>query len=391
MVQGLIEETGYSVYTDKDAVEQAGEKSGLSQDKIERAFSSRTSVFNKFTHEKESAVAYLRLVLAEKLRDDNLLITGFAGQLIPDEVSHVLKVCLIGSVRFRTSVAMEISGLAERDAIKAIRKNDGDRSAWINNITGKVDPWDPSLYDIVIPMDKKKTGSAVSLIRGHLSGDAVRTTAGSKAAVEDFILAARSEVELANEGHSVDVSAKNGVVTLTINKHVLMLGRLENELKSIVEKVPGVVSVETKVGRDFHQADVYRKHDFQIPSKVLLVDDEREYVQTLSERLMMRDMGSAVTYDGESALDMINGDEPDVMLLDLKMPGIDGMDVLRKVKKEHPNIEVIILTAQGNEEDRDKCMELGAFAYLQKPLDIDLLSDTIKKANEKIQNKLSAE
>jgi DNA-binding NtrC family response regulator len=120
-----------------------------------------------------------------------------------------------------------------------------------------------------------------------------------------------------------------------------------------------------------------------MPSKLLLVDDEREFVQTLSERLMMRDMGSAVAYDGESALKLINEDEPDVIIVDLKMPGINGLEVLQKVKETRPLIEVIILTGHGNEEDRKLCMELGAFAYLQKPLDINVLSETIREANEK--------
>jgi DNA-binding response OmpR family regulator len=122
-----------------------------------------------------------------------------------------------------------------------------------------------------------------------------------------------------------------------------------------------------------------------VPSKVLLVDDEREFVQTLSERLMMRDMGSAVVYDGESALNLVRDDEPEVMILDLKMPGIDGIEVLRRVKGEHPDIEVIILTGHGSEADRKVCMDLGAFAYLHKPVDIDVLSETLKAANEKIR------
>ena len=75
---------------------------------------------------------------------------------------------------------------------------------------------------------------------------------------------------------------------------------------------------------------------FEMPSKVLLVDDERDFVQTLSERLIMRDMGSAVAYDGESALTMIADEEPEVMILDLKMPGIDGIEVLRQVKIDQP-------------------------------------------------------
>jgi DNA-binding response OmpR family regulator len=72
------------------------------------------------------------------------------------------------------------------------------------------------------------------------------------------------------------------------------------------------------------------------------------------------------------------------MILDLKMPGIDGIEVLRRVKATRPDIEVIILTGHGSEADRKICMELGAFAYLHKPVNIEQLSDTLKKANEKI-------
>jgi len=101
-------------------------------------------------------------------------------------------------------------------------------------------------------------------------------------------------------------------------------------------------------------------------------------------------MGSAVAYDGESALELIKADEPEVMILDLRMPGIDGIEVLRRVKQTHPEIEVIILTGHGSEADRETCMGLGAFAYLQKPVDIDKLSATIKGANEKIRRRNSA-
>ena len=138
------------------------------------------------------------------------------------------------------------------------------------------------------------------------------------------------------------------------------------------------------MGKNYYQADIYRKHNFEMPSKVLLVDDEREFVQTLSERLLMRDMGSAVAYDGESALQLVEEDEPEVMILDLKMPGIDGIGVLKRVKATCPQIEVIILTGHGSEKDRKICMDLGAFAYLQKPVDINILTETLKKANEKI-------
>jgi two-component system, OmpR family, response regulator CpxR len=72
------------------------------------------------------------------------------------------------------------------------------------------------------------------------------------------------------------------------------------------------------------------------------------------------------------------------------MPGIDGIEVLKRVKQTRPEIEVIILTGHGSEQDRTTCLELGAFAYLQKPVDIELLTDTLKKANEQMRQNLAA-
>ena len=271
--------------------------------------------------------------------------------------------------------------------MKLIHKHDEDCAVWINTLFGKKDPWYPELYDIIIPVDKRSVEEIATLILENAEKDVVRPTNRSKKAVEDFFLGARVDMALSKEGHNVGVKAKDGVITVTINKHVLMLGSLEKELRSIATRVPGVKSEETKMGADFGRTDVYRKHDFELPSKVLLVDDEQEFVRALSERLSMRDIGSTVAYDGESALSLIKDDEPDVMVLDLNMPGIDGIEVLRRVKRTNPEIEVIILTGHGSEVDKKLCMELGAFGYLNKPTDIDELCETLKKANAKIQTK----
>lgn len=385
VVERVLSETGYKLITDQDLTAVASRFSGLAKDKIERAFSAKPSVFNKFTHEQERSVASLRLALAEKLMDDNLLISGFAAHLIPKAITHVLHVCLIGDLRFRIAVASKEMGLSEKEAIREIHRQDTDRARWVDMLFQRKDPWDASMYDIVIPMGKKDVESASAVILKNINQDILQHTKASKKAVEDFILAARVEVALAQEGHSVAVSAKDGVVNVTINKHVLMLHRLEEELKAIAHKVEGVTAVQTKVSKDYYQTDIYRKYDFEVPSKVLLVDDEREFVETLSERLIMRQIGSAVAYDGESALELIEEDEPEVMILDLKMPGIDGIEVLRRVKATRPDIEVIILTGHGSEADKELCMKLGAFGYLTKPVDIDLLSETLKRANEKIR------
>jgi len=287
-------------------------------------------------------------------------------------------------MNYRILQAAKSKEISEKEAAKWIHRQDEDCAAWVQSLFGLTDPWHTSLYDMILPMNKTGADSAVQLILNNLKKDVLQQTEPSRQSVEDFRLAARVEVALANEGHDVGVRAENSAVTLTINKHVLMLSRLEQELKTIAASVPDVKNIETCVGKDFHQSDIYRKFDFEVPSKVLLVDDEREFVQTLSERLLLRDMGSAVAFDGESALKLVHDEEPEVMILDLKMPGIDGIEVLRRVKETQPEIEVIILTGHGSETDRQTCMRLGAFAYLQKPVDIDILSETLKQANEKI-------
>ena len=117
----------------------------------------------------------------------------------------------------------------------------------------------------------------------------------------------------------------------------------------------------------------------------MLVDDETEFVQAMAERLKMRDLDADTVYDGEQALSFVEGQEPDVMVLDLKMPGIDGMEVLRQVKKSYPKIQVIILTGHGTEKDDEEARRLGAFDYLEKPVPLDVL---IKKMKQAVKQKM---
>lgn len=380
--------TGFKILTDTDVVADAQTLSGISPEKLQRAFAAKTSVFNKFTREKESAVAYLRLALAKRIAADNLIISGFAGQLIPVTISHLLRVALIGDLKFRLTQAANRDGLSEKEARKRLRDHDENCAAWIDVLhrTPK-DCWDPKLYDLFIPMNKTSVAKASALIEENLFKPVVQATERSRNAVRDFNTAAKVEVALTKEGHNVEVAANSGRVTISIHKQVLLLSRLKEELQTIATQIPGVDTVEVKAGHTAHQANIYRKHDFSLPDRVLLVDDERELAQTLSARLQMRDMGSAVAYDGQSALKLVREDEPEVMIIDLKMPGIDGLEVLREVKQTRPEIEVIILTGKGSEIDKAKCMALGAFGYQQKPVDIDRLSEMLKQAHENIQRK----
>lgn len=114
--------------------------------------------------------------------------------------------------------------------------------------------------------------------------------------------------------------------------------------------------------------------------KVLLVDDEKEFVKSLSERMQLREVQSKVAYGGDEALQTMNDDLPDVMVLDLKMPGMDGMELLRRTKKAFPGVQIVMLTGHGSKKDEEEARRLGAFEYLSKPVSISDLMKTVSAA-----------
>ncbi len=116
--------------------------------------------------------------------------------------------------------------------------------------------------------------------------------------------------------------------------------------------------------------------------RILLVDDEEEFVQALSERLQLRDLSSRTAFSGDQALDFVGEAAPDIMVLDLAMPGTSGMDVLRLVKKCYPDIQVIILTGHGNDLDEAEARSIGIFDWLRKPVDIEVLVARIRAAHQ---------
>ncbi len=118
-------------------------------------------------------------------------------------------------------------------------------------------------------------------------------------------------------------------------------------------------------------------------AKVLLLDDEVEFGSALAERLRLRDYDATAVSQAEDALTFIRSDPPDVVLLDFRMPGMDGIEVLRIIKQINPSIEVIMLTGHGDTQTVEQGMKSGAFQYVMKPIDIGELILRIDKAVKK--------
>ena len=105
--------------------------------------------------------------------------------------------------------------------------------------------------------------------------------------------------------------------------------------------------------------------------RVLLVDDEKDFVDTLLKRLEKRKLAVRAATSGRAAIALLRESPADVIVLDMKMPDMDGIETLKEIKKLDPGLEVIILTGHANVEVAVEGLELGAFDYLMKPVEID--------------------
>lgn len=116
--------------------------------------------------------------------------------------------------------------------------------------------------------------------------------------------------------------------------------------------------------------------------RVLLVDDEIDFLEPLCKRLERRGYQCTAVQSGQLALDELSRNRFDCTVLDVKMPGMDGLEVLRRLRRDHPTMAVVLLTGHASVELGVRGMELGAFEYLLKPIDLDDLLDAVRRASD---------
>jgi DNA-binding NtrC family response regulator len=116
--------------------------------------------------------------------------------------------------------------------------------------------------------------------------------------------------------------------------------------------------------------------------RLMFVDDEEELVSALVERLELRGIDAIGVTSGDEALEHLREESFDVVIIDVKMPGIGGLEVLRTVSRRYPDVKVILMTGHGSAKDSEIGRRLGAVAYLQKPVDLEDLLATIELATD---------
>jgi DNA-binding NtrC family response regulator len=123
-------------------------------------------------------------------------------------------------------------------------------------------------------------------------------------------------------------------------------------------------------------------------ANVLLVDDEVSFVETMTKRLSKRGLNTLTAFDGQEALQLLEaGIDVDIVVLDIKMPGMNGLEVLKEIKKKDSSIDVIILTGHSTVDMAIKGMRLGAFDFLTKPCELEglikIINDAVKKSKDR--------
>jgi DNA-binding NtrC family response regulator len=117
--------------------------------------------------------------------------------------------------------------------------------------------------------------------------------------------------------------------------------------------------------------------------RVLLVDDEEKFLEVLSQRLGTRGVNAETSTSGEEALVKIKNKNFDAIVLDVMMPGIGGIETLKRIREENPELQIIMLTGRGSVDKAVEAMKEGAIDFLEKPADINKLMDKISEAKEK--------
>jgi len=125
--------------------------------------------------------------------------------------------------------------------------------------------------------------------------------------------------------------------------------------------------------------------------KILLVDDETDFVETMTKRFGIRKMPITTAGGGAEAVKLVEEQDFDVVVLDVRMPGMDGLEVLRRIRAKRPLTEVIMLTGHASLDAGMQGMNLGAYDYVLKPADFDELLDKVRRAAERKALNVSAQ
>lgn len=236
---------GYGLL-DREILIEASEQFNIPKYQLTQALDVEPDFLDRFSFSKRNYVAYIRTALLERLACDNMLYHGFAGQMFLTDVSHVLKVRIVGSLQNRIQDVMAEDQIDEELAAAKIQRIDDTRRKW-GRYFYEVDIEDPTLYDLVINVDNMTVENAADLILSTVQLPCFQTTEQSRIKFQDLLLAAKANSALLADFPAASVTSKDGVVSVAIEGTLLQESSYQNRVNDALEGIVGIENVKTEI------------------------------------------------------------------------------------------------------------------------------------------------
>lgn len=258
---------------DAELIETTSKQYRIPIDLINKSIFVAPPFSESFSRKKAQVIAALKNTIAETMKTGPHVYCGFLSQLIPHDLA--MRVMVTAGKPQRIEKIFRDEGLTGNDAERWIQRSDRSFFVWTRYLQEE-DNWETSEFDIALSSDSVSSEHSIDRIWKEFEAKADEKPVASSN-IFDFKLAALVEYAMAEKGIHVAVAVKDKCVDLTIRKPVLMLSRFEKKLKRIGMAVPAVQQVAVHVGSRFFQADIWRKHNFRIPSSRVYEQIEKTY------------------------------------------------------------------------------------------------------------------
>jgi len=259
VVERVVKTTGYRLVTDVEIINAAAELSGMDEARLAAAFP--TGVNDSWdVSEHAEAVGWLKLAVAQKLSENSgSLFYGYSAHLVPRWLKNILRVCLVSGMTERLQEGVKEKGCPVQEIRSHILADDIARANWVMTHTECIDPWDNHLYDLVLPVSAMSIGQSVRHIVEQLCSVALQLADTSHASLDDFLLAAKAQVQLTRWGSCISIASRDKSLTVSINNKAQTLKEVARDLYDSISGIEGVKNVTVGTGRSFSEADIYCK------------------------------------------------------------------------------------------------------------------------------------
>jgi len=248
VAEKVAERLHYDVIS-REVLLDASSRFNVSEIKLEKAIHDAPGILERYSHSKQSYVAYIRSALVERIINDNVVYHGLAGHLLLKGIPHVLKVRITAVLERRVAIEMERDRISAKEARALILEDDKQRRKWTRSLYGQ-DPWDSSLYDLSICIDKLSVDNAVDFICLAVESKKFRSTEKNKQKAKDMAAACRVKAALVDEFPNIAVACEYGSVLVYISKDQAT-GKLIKRLDTIRDNMSDIYHFETHAGLPF--------------------------------------------------------------------------------------------------------------------------------------------